>query len=181
MVPGRYFPKNRDDKVVEMKTKVVKLEIMNREKKSALQTLVSEVGTIDLSESDLEDQQDLIDEMQLLPPNIADDNVEHRNSPLAVVANMQQPIDTTVGAGIPDANVQQPNGSDAGAGVSGENAQQPSGADSAGVSQLPSASSIGAAQINGVTDDLAGPAYEFRQNVSKTLQLGLISLISFYL
>lgn len=102
-MPGRYSQINRDDKVVAIKNKIIKLENVNRVTQLAHKRLVSSVGIINLSESDIED--DLI---ELMPVVIA-------NEPLPMVVLVQDDeaipdaMDVQIDEPIPEAAVVQNN------------------------------------------------------------------------
>lgn len=82
----RYSRENRDEKLAAVKTKVIKLEIIDREKESAIRNLVPDVEMVDLSDEaiqhvvpnvemvDLSDEE--IDDHQVLNNRVPDENNE---------------------------------------------------------------------------------------------------------
>lgn len=89
VLPKRYFKENRDDKATAFKTKIFKLEKINRGKRLAIHRLVKDIGIIELSDSDIDDQQDRIAEVPLVAPRIT-------------VENSQQPVnDASAGTAVP--------------------------------------------------------------------------------
>jgi hypothetical protein len=64
IVPAQYYSDNRDDKISNIKTKIIKLESNNKTKKMAIEALTTEIGIdiINLSDSDIDDEQELVDQ-----------------------------------------------------------------------------------------------------------------------
>lgn len=127
-LPARYSRENRDEKVASVKTKIIKLESIDRDKESAIQNLVSNVEIFELSYSDIEDDQGLIERV----PNGENDRNQHHNSASAILAgasdvNNQKPtVHSAVVAFGCGVNNQRPNDSPAVvAGGSGASMQRP--------------------------------------------------------
>lgn len=66
VLPPRYVPDNRNDKIADLKIKKIKLEEFDNNKRMVIQRLLSDLSPLELSDSDIDEQQDMVEEVPLL-------------------------------------------------------------------------------------------------------------------
>lgn len=65
VVPAKYCPENQVDEISNIKNKIIKLELSNNTKKTAIEKLAAEIGldVINLSDSEVNDEQEMLDDI----------------------------------------------------------------------------------------------------------------------
>lgn len=149
-VPSQYYPFNREEKVSRLKTKIIKLEAINQQKQNSLERILAEVGPIDLSESEIDELQDLVEEMPLLTIAGTDP------LPIGQSSECQQPLQPMAATdALPIGQTSE--------------CQQPLQVMAAtdALQNSPNSESQEEVEPLGLVDELAGQGHPYEQNVSR--------------
>lgn len=150
VIPGRYSAETQDDKVASLKAKIIKLEIFDRDKESALEKLV-----VDLSESNIGVAHDPIGQMPIVVPNESEMNDVQMHGRSTDVADKSDKTNEQTNGNSGDDFV-----------MSNENNQEANG-EPGNTADLSGPSDPVQNGINSMlTDELAGHLNKFDQNVS---------------
>lgn len=169
---------------------MIKLESVNHVIQSAHKQLLSNVGVINLSDSDIEEQQDLIENIpvvvQVEPEQSGSHNIQANNTDIAIGNDSNVPSTSNYAQNDSNSLV-----TDEFAGpshtlkqLSGSQTVQTNNTNSAtgNGSNLPSTSSSARNDLNSlITDELAGPSHAFKQNVSEHILFLVFKYINYTL